>query len=85
MALWARWMMLNKNEFWKNRPNGTKMFIDEYWRMIHLAAGWQALVDQLVVLGAHRLLKTSEIVPLIKHYETLVGMSYWDEWDSEEE
>lgn len=85
MALWARWMMLNKNEFWKNRPNGTKMFIDEYWRMIHLAAGWQALVDQLVVLGAHRLLKTSEIVPLIKHYEMLVGMSYWDEWDSEEE
>ena len=85
MALWARWIMLNKNAFWKNRANGVVMFIDEYWRMIHLAAGWQALVDQLVVLGAHRLIKSREIVPLIKHYENLVGMDYWDEWDSEEE
>ena len=85
VALWARWIMLNKNTFWKDRVNGVMMFIDEYWRMIHLAAGWQALVDQLVVLGAHRLIKSREIVPLIKHYENLVGMSYWDEWDSEEE
>ena len=85
VALWARWIMLNKNAFWKDRVNGAMMFIDEYWRMIHLAAGWQALVDQLVVLGAHRLIKAREIVPLIKHYENLVGMSYWDEWDSEEE
>lgn len=84
MALWSRWIMLNKNN--KNAfAVGVKMFIDEYWRMIHLAAGWQALVDQLVLLGANRLLKTSEIAELITYYESLVGMDYWDEWDSEEE
>jgi len=89
MALWARWITLNKNKnknfAFGRRANGVKMFIDEYWKMIHLAAGWQALVDQLVVLGANRLLKTREIAELITYYESLVGMDYWDEWDSEEE
>ncbi|KAF8341915.1 hypothetical protein F5887DRAFT_975638 [Amanita rubescens] len=88
MALWARWITLNKNKNalrFQGRANGVKMFIDEYWKMIHFAAGWQALVDQLVVLGANRLLKTREIAELITYYESLVGMDYWDEWDSEEE
>ncbi|KAK2465590.1 hypothetical protein APHAL10511_002482 [Amanita phalloides] len=84
-ALWARWIMLNRNTFAADKVEGVKMFIDEYWRMIHLAAGWQALVHQIMVFAAYRLLKHDEVVPLILYYESLVGMDYWGEWDSEEE
>lgn len=84
-ALWARWIMLNRNGFVEDKVAGVKMFIDEYWRFIHLAAGWQALVYQLLVLAVYQLLKHDEIVPLITHYESLVGMEFWDDWDSDEE
>ena len=85
IALWARWILLNKVKFEEDRAGGVKTFIDEYWRMIHLAAGWQALVYQLLVLAAWRLLKHDEITPLIEHYEELVGAEFWDDWDSNEE
>ncbi|KIL56179.1 hypothetical protein M378DRAFT_43571, partial [Amanita muscaria Koide BX008] len=76
-ALWARWIMLNKVEFDQNRAGGVEKFIDEYWKMIHLAAGWEALVYQLLVLEAWRLLRHYEIISLLEHYEELVGMQYW--------
>ncbi|KAF8631491.1 hypothetical protein AX15_002378 [Amanita polypyramis BW_CC] len=85
VALWARWMMLNKNVFAKNCVEGVRQFIDEYWRMIHLAAGWEALVYQILVFVAYRLIGQSEVIPLILYYEKLVGMDYWVEWDSTEE
>lgn len=85
VALWARWIMLNKVEFDQDRAGGVEKFIDEYWKMIHLAAGWEALVYQLLVLAAWRLLRHYEIIPLLERYEELAGMQYWDEWDSNEE
>lgn len=85
VALWARWIMLNRNLFVRDRAEGVRRFIDEYWQTIHLAAGWEALVYHILVLVTFRLVKQAEVVPLILHYEQLVGMDYWDEWDSDEE
>ncbi|KAF8632893.1 hypothetical protein AX17_004739 [Amanita inopinata Kibby_2008] len=84
-ALWNRWMMLNRSEFVGDHYQGTIHFIDDFWRMIHLAAGWEALLYQLLVLASWRFLKGRDIVRLLAHYERLVGMQFWDEWDSGEE
>ncbi|KAJ6593825.1 hypothetical protein B0H19DRAFT_1246570 [Mycena capillaripes] len=64
-ALWGRWIFFNRqvlivqenqsvsmfssNLFIAHYFNGTKKFIDEYWKMIRLAAGWDALRYWLVV------------------------------------
>ncbi|PFH50530.1 hypothetical protein AMATHDRAFT_85750 [Amanita thiersii Skay4041] len=84
-ALWSRWIMLNRNTFIANHLQGTKMFINEYWRMIHLAAGWDALFHQLMVLAANLYLGSQDVPHLLGHYESLTGMKFWDQWDSDEE
>ena len=70
LALWNRWIMLNKcarvtlisplclrcadwlfrvDFMFHDYFEGVKKFIDKYWRMIHLAAGWRALRAFLIV------------------------------------
>jgi len=38
-----------RNEFISNYHQGTLAFVDYYWRMIHRAAGWDALRFWLLV------------------------------------
>ncbi|KAJ6499378.1 hypothetical protein C8R45DRAFT_114227 [Mycena sanguinolenta] len=48
-ALWARWIHFNRNFFISDYFQGAKKFIDDYWKMIRLAAGLDALRYYLVV------------------------------------
>lgn len=41
--------MWNRNKFIANYYKGTIAFVDAYWRMIHRAAGWDALRYWLLV------------------------------------
>ncbi|KII91251.1 hypothetical protein PLICRDRAFT_51427 [Plicaturopsis crispa FD-325 SS-3] len=76
-ALWARWIMLNRNLFVSNYYRGTLAFVDEYWRIIHRAAGWGALRVWLLMLVVNRFLQGPEIVDILKHYESLTGRATW--------
>ncbi|KAJ7209505.1 hypothetical protein GGX14DRAFT_566020 [Mycena pura] len=69
-ALWARWIFSNRNSFITDYFNGAKEFIDEYWRMIRLAAGWDALRFWLVMLVTTRFLTGRHVMLLLKHYES---------------
>ncbi|KZT02913.1 uncharacterized protein LAESUDRAFT_386888 [Laetiporus sulphureus 93-53] len=78
MALWNKWIMLNRTEFiMEPYRDSIVKFVDQYWRMIHRAAGWAALRSFLLMLAANRFLKASEIVEILKHYETYTGMDQW--------
>ncbi|KAF8210153.1 hypothetical protein K438DRAFT_1809083 [Mycena galopus ATCC 62051] len=68
-ALWARWIHFNRNLFIMNYFEGTKSFIDEYWKMIRLAAGSNALRYWLVMLIVNRYLTGKDVALLLKHYE----------------
>ncbi|KAG6902050.1 hypothetical protein C0995_005107 [Termitomyces sp. Mi166 len=76
-ALWGRWIILNKNFFIKDYYKGTKAFIDFYWKMIHRAAGWDALRYWLLMLVVNRFITGAEVASLLKHYESLTGMDTW--------
>ncbi|KAG6850025.1 hypothetical protein H0H93_002229 [Arthromyces matolae] len=76
-ALWGRWIVLNRNMFIKDYFEGTKAFIDFYWRMIHKAAGWDALRYWLLMLVVNRLVTGAEVAKLLKHYESLTEMDTW--------
>ncbi|KAJ8701619.1 hypothetical protein PTI98_000384 [Pleurotus ostreatus] len=78
LALWGRWIFLHRMEFLANYYQGVIMFVDEYWRMIHRAAGWEALRWHLVILKASKFLTFIDIAKILKHYEYLVGMEYWE-------
>lgn len=45
-------LSLPRNSFVADYYGGTIRFIDEYWRMIHRAAGWDALRYWLLVCRA---------------------------------
>ncbi|KAJ7703278.1 hypothetical protein B0H17DRAFT_1042562 [Mycena rosella] len=72
-ALWARWIALNRNIFVAHFFNGTQRFVDEYWKMIRLAAGWDALRYWLLMLMANKFLSGREVAALLKRYETWCG------------
>ncbi|KZT28042.1 hypothetical protein NEOLEDRAFT_952938 [Neolentinus lepideus HHB14362 ss-1] len=74
MALWSRWILLNRNKFVHDYFQGTVAFIDEYWEMIKLAAGWSALRVWLLMLVVNRFLEGSHVAKILKHYEQLAGM-----------
>ncbi|TFK41516.1 hypothetical protein BDQ12DRAFT_678115 [Crucibulum laeve] len=76
-ALWARWIMLHKNTFMKDYYKGTIAFVDEYWKMIHRAAGWDALRYWLLMLLGNRFLTGREMAMVLKHYESHTGMDNW--------
>ncbi|KAG6917601.1 hypothetical protein DXG01_001830 [Tephrocybe rancida] len=67
-ALWGR-------DYYK----GTKAFVDFYWKMIHRAAGWDALRYWLLMLVVNRFITGAEVASLLKHYESLTGMDAWYE------
>ncbi|KAF8521676.1 hypothetical protein JB92DRAFT_2890113 [Gautieria morchelliformis] len=48
-ALWGRWILLNRSFFIGNYLAGVEAFVDEYWLIIHQAAGWGALRAFLMV------------------------------------
>lgn len=77
-ALWGRWIILNRNTFVADYYKGTINFVNTYWRMIHRAAGWEALRYWLIMLLANRFLSGAEVAKILKHYEGLVGMEFWD-------
>ncbi|KAJ8519440.1 hypothetical protein ONZ45_g3643 [Pleurotus djamor] len=77
-ALWARWMMLSRPIFVEDYFAGTVAFIDEYWRIIHRAAGWDALRYYLLILVAGRFLNLAQVARALKHYEHLIGMEFWE-------
>ncbi|KZT68341.1 hypothetical protein DAEQUDRAFT_727911 [Daedalea quercina L-15889] len=78
MALWNRWIVLHRHDFiFKGYFKGIIAFVDEYWRMIHRAAGWGALRAFLLMLTANRFLTPSQVVKVLKHYEGYTGMDYW--------
>ncbi|KLO05309.1 hypothetical protein SCHPADRAFT_1002977 [Schizopora paradoxa] len=76
-ALWARWILLNRNKFVANYLLGMKDFIDEYWQMIHRAAGFAALRVWLLVFVSNRYLTGTDFCDLLKYYSDLVGMNLW--------
>ncbi|KAF9055359.1 hypothetical protein BDZ89DRAFT_1107139 [Hymenopellis radicata] len=76
-ALWARWITLNKPKFIGSYFQGTKAFIDEYWEMIHYAAGHRALCWLLYYRLAERQLTSSQIVDLVRYYEQKTRMKDW--------
>jgi len=76
-ALWGRWILLNHRKFLANYCRGTEAFIDEYWRMIHRAAGWAALRAWLLMFVVNRFLTGSEVAHILRHYEGLTEMDSW--------
>ncbi|KIY43504.1 hypothetical protein FISHEDRAFT_53376 [Fistulina hepatica ATCC 64428] len=76
-ALWARWIFLNRRFFISNFQNGCKKFVEDYYEMIHLTAGWDALRFLLLALLANRFLTGHDVAVVLKYYESLTGMDYW--------
>ncbi|TFK28537.1 hypothetical protein FA15DRAFT_42618 [Coprinopsis marcescibilis] len=76
-ALWARWILINRSKFIANYKKGVFMFIDAYWKMIHRAAGWDALRYWLLLLLANRFLTAKEVADSLKYYEAYTGMAQW--------
>ncbi|KAL0071187.1 hypothetical protein AAF712_001751 [Marasmius tenuissimus] len=73
-ALWARWIFLNRNVFIRNYVEGVQSFIDEYWKIIQRAAGWEALRYWLLLLLPTRFLTGHDVAQLLKYYEEKVGV-----------
>ncbi|KAI0674536.1 hypothetical protein C8Q78DRAFT_1015392 [Trametes maxima] len=78
LALWNRWIMLNKpififDEYYK----GVENFLNQYWELIHKAAGWRALRAFLLMLSVNKYLSFKEVLQALKHYESKTGMDLW--------
>ncbi|KAK0482243.1 hypothetical protein IW261DRAFT_1466979 [Armillaria novae-zelandiae] len=76
-ALWARWILLNRSKFIANYCRGITEFVDEYWPIIHKAAGWKALRFWLMTMLANRYLKGEEVSSVLKFYESKTQMDLW--------
>ncbi|KAG7446898.1 uncharacterized protein BT62DRAFT_993784 [Guyanagaster necrorhizus] len=76
-ALWARWILLNRSKFIANYCRGITEFVDQYWLMIHKAAGWKALRFWLMTMLANRYLKGEEVASVLKYYEAKTQMDLW--------
>lgn len=89
-ALWNRWYYLKgsghdpNSSFRQNRLEGVRSFIHYYWRMIHRAAGWEALRNWLLVLQTYRLLTIADVAKALKEYEGLTKMEEWYTEESED-
>ncbi|KAI6122510.1 hypothetical protein EDD16DRAFT_766558 [Pisolithus croceorrhizus] len=73
LALWYRWIFLNRNKFIASYFNGTKAFVTENWKLIRQAAGVAALRTWLLVLCVNNFLLPLEVVSLMQYYQNLVG------------
>ncbi|TDL26650.1 hypothetical protein BD410DRAFT_800464 [Rickenella mellea] len=76
-ALWARWIILNRNKFISNYFLGVQAFITQYWREIHKAAGFSALRVWLLVLVSNRFLTGPQFFDILKYYTDQTGMDLW--------
>ncbi|KAL5496171.1 hypothetical protein ACEPAH_3088 [Sanghuangporus vaninii] len=77
LALWSRWIFLNRPKFIEDYEAGIRVFLDEYWRTIHRAAGFAALRTWLLVLVQNRYLTGTQFCDTLKYYKDLVGMDHW--------
>ncbi|KAL5479052.1 hypothetical protein ACEPAI_2340 [Sanghuangporus weigelae] len=77
LALWSRWIFLNRPKFIEDYEAGIQVFVDEYWRTIHRAAGFAALRTWLLVLVQNRYLTGTQFCDTLKYYKDLVGMDHW--------
>ncbi|CAA7270267.1 unnamed protein product [Cyclocybe aegerita] len=76
-ALWARWILLNRTKFISNYLEGAMSFVDEYWKIIHRAAGWDALRYWLFILVANQFLTAGDTRKILLYYEEHTGMASW--------
>ncbi|KAJ3507036.1 hypothetical protein NLJ89_g6530 [Agrocybe chaxingu] len=76
-ALWARWILLNRTKFISNYLEGAMLFVGEYWKIIHRAAGWDALRYWLFILVANQFLTASDTRKILLHYEEHTEMASW--------
>jgi len=76
-ALWARWIFLNRNKLIANYVKGVMAFVDDYWKMIHRAAGWDALRYWCWLLMANKILTGRDVAKVLVYYEELTGMASW--------
>lgn len=72
LALWYRWIFLNRNVFIASYFNGTRTFVTENWKLIRQAAGIAALRTWLLVLCVNNFLLPLEVVSLMQLYQSLV-------------
>ncbi|KAH8102273.1 hypothetical protein BXZ70DRAFT_65019 [Cristinia sonorae] len=78
LALWNRWIFLNRRKFiFEGHAMGAAAFVDEYWEMIHRAAGWGALRAFLLMLMINKYLTDKDVARLLKQYEAKTGMDLW--------
>ncbi|KAI0646527.1 hypothetical protein C8Q79DRAFT_909167 [Trametes meyenii] len=78
LALWNRWIMLNKPTFlFGEYYKGIENFLNQYWDLIHKAAGWRALRAFLLMLSVNKYLSIKEVLQALKHYESKTGMDLW--------
>ncbi|KAI8986664.1 hypothetical protein BD414DRAFT_415792 [Trametes punicea] len=85
LALWNRWIMLNKSSFiFNDYDKGVQKFLDCYWQMIHRAAGWRALRAFLMMLQVNKYLTLTKVIAALKYYEEKIGMELWYK-DAQEE
>ncbi|KAF8906729.1 hypothetical protein CPB84DRAFT_1844201 [Gymnopilus junonius] len=68
---------LIRNVFIANYYKGAIAFVDEYWKIIHKACGWDALRYFLFILLANQFLNGHEIAQVLLHYEKHTGMAFW--------
>ncbi|KAL5520250.1 hypothetical protein ACEPAG_9463 [Sanghuangporus baumii] len=77
LVLWSRWIFLNRPKFIEDYEAGIRVFLDEYWRTIHRAAGFAALRTWLLVLVQNRYLTGTQLCDVLKYYKDRVGMDHW--------
>ncbi|KAG8216511.1 hypothetical protein J3R82DRAFT_6627 [Butyriboletus roseoflavus] len=73
-ALWFRWIFLNRNKFVANYFDGTKVFINQNWRLIKQGAGLLALRTWLLVLLVNNFLLPTEVATLMRYYQELANI-----------
>ncbi|KAI0765307.1 hypothetical protein C8Q74DRAFT_1458431 [Fomes fomentarius] len=78
LALWNRYIMVHRIDFiFNDYFEGVKKFIDQYWEMIHLAAGWRALRAFLIMLCVNKYLTFDKVLKTLEYYENKTGMKGW--------
>ncbi|KAJ7647404.1 hypothetical protein FB45DRAFT_893355 [Roridomyces roridus] len=70
-ALWARWIFARRNFFIAHYFKGAKQFVEDNWKMIRRAAGWEALRYFLLLLLTGKFLSGAEVAKLLNIYSDL--------------
>jgi hypothetical protein len=70
-ALWVRWIFFNRSSFHHDPFDGMLEFVGDYWEMIRLAAGWDALRHWLLIFVSNRYITGEQLVHVVLRYEEL--------------